>query len=427
MRRLGLVDSLLLGLAWIWSAPTQAQAPTPALAPASAPASAPAPRLDFAHFWISASERASLDVIARRFRAQGGVWLESQSLDYEFMKRDSVMRYAAGFAPGAMWAGAEDIAIMGSLGMVIPLDAMVAQDRWASYLYDFIWPILRYKEAVLALPLTLHNENWAWYNAKLYRRLHLPLPRTWDQVLEQAPVFRRAGLMPLAISDQPWNVRLLFSTMMAGAAGPQLYRRLYVHEDPTVFDHPRVIRVLNLLGQLRAYRPAPATVKTWDAATALVVGDKAAMQVMGDWAKGEFKQVGVSTQLDYVCAPTPEADGVFIVALDMVGFPRQRESAQQTGQRLLAQLLLERDVQLEFARRKGSLPVRRDVDAAELDACASASLPRLTDAANRLTSPRTTMKESIRIALQTHLFHFWTHPDMTVDALRPLLKEALRK
>lgn len=423
MKRLRLAASLLLGLALAWPARTQAPAPTPT----SAPVSAPAPRLDFAHFWISAGERASLDVIARQFRAYGGVWVESPSLDYEFMKRDSVMRYAAGFPPGAMWAGAEDIAVMGSLGMIRPLDAMAAQDRWSSYLYDFIWPILRYKDEVLALPLTLHNENWAWYNAKLYRRLQLPLPRSWDQVLAQAPVFQRAGLMPLAISDQPWNVRLLFSTMMAGAAGPQLYRQLFVNEDPAVFDHPRVIRVLNLLGQLRAYRPAPATVKTWDAATALVVGDKAAMQVMGDWAKGEFKQVGVSAQLDYVCAPVPEADGVFVVALDMVGFPRQRESAQQAGQRLLAGLLLERDVQLEFARRKGSVPVRRDIGAAELDACASASLPHLTDAANRLTSPRTTMRESIRSALQAHLFDFWRQPDMTVDELRPLLKAALRK
>lgn len=419
MKRLRLVGSLLLGLVCAW--------PAQAHEPASASDSPQAPRLDFAHFWISASEHASLDVIARQFRAHGGVWAESQSRDYEFMKRDSVMRYAAGFPPGAMWAGAEDIAIMGSLGMIRPLDEMAAQDQWSSHLYDFIWPILRHKQEVLALPLTLHNENWAWYNAKLYRRLGLPLPRSWDQVVAQAPVFRRAGLMPLAISDQPWNVRLLFTTMMAGAAGPQLYQRLYVYEDPTVFDHPRVIRVLNLLGQLRAYRPAPATVKTWDAATALVVGDKAAMQVMGDWAKGEFKQIGVSTQLDYVCAPAPEADGIFIVALDMVGFPRQREGALQAGQRLLAKLLLERDVQLEFARRKGSLPVRRDIDAAQLDACASASLPHLTHAANRLTSPRTTMRESIRIALQAHLFDFWSHPEMTVDELRPLLKEALRK
>ncbi|MCA0174970.1 MAG: ABC transporter substrate-binding protein [Proteobacteria bacterium] len=427
MKRLRPLGALLLGLAWVWPTQAQTPGPPPVSAPASAPAAAQAPRLDFAHFWISASERAGLDVIARQFRNRGGVWTESQSLDYEFMKRDSVMRYAAGFPPGALWAGAEDIAIMGSLGMIRPLDAMAAQDQWAGYLYDFIWPILRHKEEVLALPLTLHNENWAWYNAKLYRRLQLPLPRSWDQVLAQAPVFRRAGVMPLAISDQPWNVRLLFSTMMAGAAGPQLYRRLYENEDPAVFDHPRVIRVLNLLGRLRAYRPAPATVKTWDAATALVVGDKAAMQVMGDWAKGEFKQIGVSAQLDYVCAPAPEADGVFVVALDMVGFPRQRQGAQQAGQRLLAKLLLERDLQLEFARRKGSLPVRRDVDATELDACASASLPRLADAAHRLTSPRTTMKESIRIALQAHLFDFWSRPDMTVDELRPLLKAALRK
>lgn len=386
------------------------------------------PRIDLAHFWIAPSERASLDLIAQRFIARGGVWSDTPSPDYEFMKRDSVMRITAGFPPSAMWLGAEDIASLGVLGVATRLNDLAEEDGWRRHLHDFIWPVLYQQGELVGLPVTLHNENWAWFNAKLYRRLHLPLPKTWDEVLAQAPVFMRAGVLPLAISDQPWNVRLLFTTLMAGAAGPELYRRLYIDEDPSVFDHPRVLRVLEILERLRAYRPPAGEVRTWNAATTLVIQGRAAMQVMGDWAKGEFKKVGpASAQQDFVCAPVPEAQRSFIAALDMLSFPRVRDLPSQAGQRLLARLMLEPELQAAFAHRKGSLPVRRDIAATQLDACAADSLARLNEASTRLLSPRALTSEQVRVALQAELAAFWNRPGMTVEELRQRLRQAMRK
>lgn len=393
----------------------------------SARAAEEAPRIELAHYWISASERASLDLIAQQFKASGGRWSDTPSPDYELMKRDAVMRIAAGFPPAAMWLGAEDIASLGALGLATPLNDMAQQDAWQTRLYGFVLPELRNKGELVGLPVTLHNENWAWFNAKLYRRLHLPLPKTWDDVLAQAPVFVRAGLMPLAISDQAWNVRLLFTTLMAGAAGPELYRRLYVKEDPTVFDEPRVIRVLEILGQLRAYRPPTGKVKTWNAATALVIQGQAAMQVMGDWAKGEFKSVGTGADQDFVCAPVPEAQQSFITAIDMLSFPRVRDASSQAGQRLLAKLILEPRLQAAFARKKGSLPVLKDIPVTELDACAADSLARLNNADARLASPRSTTSERARIEMQDEVGAFWMRPEITVAELRQRLKQAMRK
>lgn len=412
------------------AAPTPVALAAPAASAASAPSAAQAinaPRMEFAHYWISPGERASLDVIAKRFAARGGQWIDTPSPDYEFMKRDSFVRIAAGFPPGAMWLGADDVTSINALGVITPLNSWASEDGWRKFLYDFLWAEVSSKGEVVGLPLTLHNENWAWFNAKLYRRLQLPLPKTWDDVLAQAPVFARAGLLPLAISDQPWNLRLLFTTMIAGAAGPDLYRRLYTQEDPTVFDHPRVLRVLKILDRLRAYKPPPGKVKTWNAATALVIQGQAGMQVMGDWAKGEFASVGTSPQMDFVCAPVPEAERIFITAVDMLAFPRLRDAPGVAGQRLLARLVLEPGLQADFARKKGSLPVRPDVPAASLDACAAASRPRLNDASMRLASPRSATSEQARVAMQAQLAAFWNQPEMDVETLRAGLKKALHK
>ncbi|MFG6449279.1 ABC transporter substrate-binding protein [Roseateles sp. BYS180W] len=383
--------------------------------------------MDFAHYWISPSERASLDQVAQRFRAAGGRWTESVSQDYEFMKRDAVMRIATGFAPGAMWLGGEDIAHIGALGLVKAMDAQATQDRWPALMHDFLLQPPRYRGTLIAQPVTLHNENWAWFNARIYRRLKLPLPTTWDEFLAQAPKLKAAGVNPLAISDQAWNVRLLFTTLVAGAGGPAIYKRLFVNEDASVLDEARMQRVLRLLAELRQWRPASGQMRTWDQATQQVIKGRAAMQVMGDWAKGEFKVVGVKPGMDYICAPVPEAGGSFIMALDMVAYPVSSQSVTEAGQGLLAKTWLDRDLQLAFARKKGSLPVRKDIRAEDLDACAADSLPRLLDASRRLSAPRLTMSEPVRTELQAALAAFWVSPQMSVEDLAQRMRRALSR
>ncbi len=41
--------------------------------------------------------------------------------------------------------------------------------------------------------------------------------------------------------------------------------------------------------------------RDWNIATSMVINGEAAMQIMGDWAKGEFTAAGKKAGVDYLC------------------------------------------------------------------------------------------------------------------------------
>ena len=59
--------------------------------------------------------------------------------------------------------------------------------------------------------------------------------------------------------------------------------------------------VAETYGKLRGYVDPGAPGRNWNDATSLVIQGKAGMQVMGDWAKGEFIAAGQTAGKEYGC------------------------------------------------------------------------------------------------------------------------------
>lgn len=72
------------------------------------------------------------------------------------------------------------------------------------------------------------------------------------------------------------------------------------------------------------------------------------------------------------------ADGLIYIA-DSFGFPKIDKPEAQAAQRLLAQVVMDKDVQIEFSLKKGSIPVRTDVDTSKLDVCAKKGVELLKE------------------------------------------------
>ena len=60
------------------------------------------------------------------------------------------------------------------------------------------------------------------------------------------------------------------------------------------------------------------------------------MQIMGDWAKGEFAAAGKKPGVDYICAPTP-SDGGYILNSDSFAMFNVSGEDKKEGQDLLAE------------------------------------------------------------------------------------------
>ena len=65
---------------------------------------------------------------------------------------------------------------------------------------------------------------------------------------------------------------------------------------------------------------------------------------------------------------------------DVFAFPKSKDPADAQRRRSCSpRVMLEPETQIAFAQKKGSIPVRRDVDMSSLDVCAQKAVKLLAD------------------------------------------------
>jgi glucose/mannose transport system substrate-binding protein len=128
-------------------------------------------------------------------------------------------------------------------------------------------------------------------------------------------------------------------------------------------------KVFDEMRTLRGYVDADFSGRDWNLATAMVMNGKAAMQIMGDWAKGEFLAAGKVPGKDFICQPSPSDHG-FIFNTDSFAMFKMDGKDKIEGQKLLASLIVGKKFQETFNLLKGSIPARLGVPMDKFDECA---------------------------------------------------------
>ena len=157
------------------------------------------------------------------------------------------------------------------------------------------------------------------------------------------------------------NYDASFPTELAlGVGGADFYRRALVDLDDAA-----------LRGMIDKNAPG----RDWNLASAMVINGEAAMQIMGDWAKGEFTNAGKVSGTDYACIPMPKANGPagFGYLVNSLSLFTQTDPDLIKGQEVLASAIMDPAVQVAFNKAKGAIPARMDADMTGLDACAQAT------------------------------------------------------
>jgi glucose/mannose transport system substrate-binding protein len=80
--------------------------------------------------------------------------------------------------------------------------------------------------------------------------------------------------------------------------------------------------VLLAYKRLQAYVDPASPGRNWNDATALVIGGRAGIQIMGDWAKGEFTNAGQAAGSQYGCMPGLGGDSPYLIQGDVFVFPK---------------------------------------------------------------------------------------------------------
>ena len=129
--------------------------------------------------------------------------------------------------------------------------------------------------------------------------------------------------------------RNLFNAVLVGKGGNALWAAIYGKRDPAAAKSAAFKAVAETYGKLRGYVDAGAPGRNWNDATNLVIQGKAGMQIMGDWAKGEFAAAGQTAGKEFDCTILSK-EGGYVMGGDVFAFPKSKDPAQQKAQLLLA-------------------------------------------------------------------------------------------
>jgi glucose/mannose transport system substrate-binding protein len=328
------------------------------------------------HYMTSTGEAAAIDVLKEELRVSGHSWKEVAVAGGGGETAMTVLKFRAlsGKPPAAAQIKGPQIQEWGEQGLLTSLDSIASAGHWDELLPPVVSNMMKYQGEYVAVPVNVHRVNWLWANPDVFRKAGVAIPTTWDQFFEVANVLKSKGILPLAYGGQTWQDATFFETVALGVGGAEFYSSAFVDLNQKTLTSATMVKVFETFRKTREYTDADAPGRDWHLATRMVSNGEAAMQIMGDWAKGEFTAAGQHADVDYVCLAAPDTSGAFIFNIDSFAMFELRDSDAREAQADLARLVMEPMFQQAFNVNKGSIPARLGMDRAVFDSCAHASM-----------------------------------------------------
>ncbi len=333
-----------------------------------------AAEVEVLHWWTSGGEAKSAAELKKLLEAQGHRW---KDFAVAGGGGDAAMtalkaRVVAGNPPVAAQIKGPSIQEWAREGVLGNIDA--AASDWDKLLPPVVASVMKYKGHYVAAPVNVHRVNWLWINQAALAKAGGKAPTTWDEFFKLADAFKAQGLVPIAHGGQPWQDATVFESVALGVGGADFYKKAFIQLDPATLSGPTMTQVFDTLAKLKTYIDKDAAGRDWNLATAMVINNKAGMQFMGDWAKGEFTSAGKVSGRDYACVAAPGTAQAYTFNIDSFAMFKQQAADKTKGQLDLASAILSPGFQEVFNLNKGSIPVRPGVSRDKFDPCALKSM-----------------------------------------------------
>ena len=385
------------------------------------------PRAEVIHWWTSGGESAAVKQVEQAYRAAGGTWVDTAIAGGDQSRAVTINRIIGGNPPtAAQFNTSKQFLDIIEEDMLNPVDDIARRDRWDEVLPAPIVDVIKVRGHWYAVPMNIHMQTWIWYSKAAFAKAGIARePATMDDLFADLDKLKAAGLIPLAHGGQAWQENLLFSMVLSNLGGRDLYLKVIRDRDQDAIRSDAFRKVLVAFKRLQGYVDPASPGRNWNDATALVIGGKAGMQIMGDWAKGEFIAAGQSPGRQFGCLPGLGDDSPYLIQGDVFVFPKTDDPATLRAQKLLADVVEKPAVQLAFNRLKGSIPVRLDADDSRFDVCARKGMAILRDPKRPVGVAEVYLTPDQNGALQDVLTAFW-NTDMPVARAQNSIASALR-
>lgn len=390
-------------------------------------AQAGAPKAEVIHWWTSGGESAAAKTFSDAYRAAGGVWVDTAIAVGEQARSVAINRIVGGNPPtAAQFNTTKQFLDIVEQGMLNNVDEVALRDGWDKFLPETVLNVVRVKGHYYAAPVNIHMPTWFWYSKAAFKQAGIAAePKTMDELFAALDKLKAAGLIALAHGGQPWQENIVFTAVLANVGGTELYLKVLRDRDPAAIQGEAFKKVLTTFKRLQSYVDKGAPGRNWNDATALLITGKAGVQIMGDWAKGEFALARQTPGKDYGCIAGFGAKSPYIIQGDVFVFPKTADPESIKAQRLLASVMLAPATQVAFSNKKGSIPVRTDVDASKMDICAQQGLAIMKDKSRQLGNGEVYLNPDQNGSLADILTAYWNR-NTPVEKVQKDVAAALR-
>lgn len=394
---------------------------------ALAPAHAGAPQAEVIHWWTSGGESNAVKQVAQAFRDAGGVWIDSAIAGGDQSRAVTINRIIGGNPPtAAQFNTSRQFTDVIEQNMLNNVDPVAQAQDWDRILPEPLIDVIKHDGHYYAVPLNIHMQTWIWYSKAALQKAGIDQePASIDELFAALDKLKAAGLVPLAHGGQSWQENILFSALLANIGGRELYLKVIRDRDQATILSSAFRDVLLAFKRMKSYVDPGAPGRNWNDATAMLIAGRAGFQVMGDWAKGEFTNAGQLPGQHYGCIPGLGPATPYLMQGDVFVFPRTKKADAVKAQQLLANVVSQPDLQVTFSKLKGSIPVRQDVDAAQLDLCAQKGIEIIRDRTRQAGVTEVYLTPDQNGAMQDILTAYW-NMDVKVDKVQRSIANALK-
>src|SRR5262245_20619143 len=193
--------------------------------------------LEVTHWWTSGGEAAAVAELAKAFDATGNHWVDGAIAGSGGTARPiMISRITGGDPMGATQFNhgrqAEELV---QAGLMQDLTELAEQEHWKDIVHpSSLLDSCTYEGKIYCVPVNIHSWQWMWLSHKAFDDAGVPVPKNWDEFVAAAPALEKAGKIPLAMGNQPWQSSGAFGVLAIAIGGLDSWKAVNIDKNAEV-------------------------------------------------------------------------------------------------------------------------------------------------------------------------------------------------
>ena len=327
-------------------------------------------RFELMHLWITNKEALAVTALSTPMKKAGVNWEEHLHMTSFFdMQKEYAERVALGYPPtGVHWIGGNGLRQLVDNGLFRLIKNVSGKPPFEEILLPEVYEVVKYKNGITTLPIGIHLQNHMVYNKDIFQQLGLVVPATWEQLINDLGKIHAAGFTPITMSDQRWQIRFLFFSILSAKVSAKEFVSFLNKEKNVGQWHPQIVDALSILKKLKPFVNSDNKGLNWAVSTGHLTSGKAAMSFLAD-----FSSLLYADDKRFSCALPPGNDYV-IWAFDSIALTKTSNPIEVAGQDAMIVVANSIENLQKYVGWKGGIPVHKWKNEQGINRCSLQSI-----------------------------------------------------